>query len=52
MSNCKPEKAVLRGSLITFFHLKKTAAKSYRLLVETQTLKPITDDRCRKQLLN
>lgn len=29
-----PEKSILRGSLITFFHLKKTAAESYRLLVE------------------
>lgn len=34
MSNFVPEKVVLRGSLITFFHLKKTAAESYRLLVE------------------
>ena len=28
------EKGVLLGSLIIFFHLKKTAAESYRLLVE------------------
>ena len=34
MSNFVPEKVVLRGSLITFFHLKKTAAESHRLLVE------------------
>jgi len=34
MSNFVPEKVVLRGSLVTFFHLKKSAAESYRLLVE------------------
>jgi len=34
MSNFVPEKVILRGSLITFFHLKKNAAESYRLLVE------------------
>lgn len=34
MSNFVPEKVVLRGSLITFFHLKKNAAESYRLLAE------------------
>ena len=34
MSNFVPEKVVLRGNLITFFHLKKTAAESHRLLVE------------------
>ena len=34
MSNFVPEKVILRGSLITFFHLKKNAAESHRLLVE------------------
>lgn len=34
MSNYVPEKVVLRGSLITFFLLKKSAAESHRLLGE------------------
>ena len=34
MSNFVPDKSVLRGFLVTFFHLKKTAAESYRLLLE------------------
>lgn len=43
-----PEKEVLRGSLITFFHLKKTAAESYRLLVEAYGEHAPSQDTCER----
>lgn len=48
MSNFVPEKDVLRGSLITFFHLKKTAAESYRLLVEAYGEHALTQKTCER----
>lgn len=43
-----PKKDVLRGSLITFFHLKKTAAESYRLLVEAYGQHAPTEKTCER----
>ena len=34
MSNCVPEKVFLRGVLLHYFNMKKTAAESHRILVE------------------
>lgn len=34
MSNYLPEKSVQRGSLLTFFRLKKSATEAHQLLVE------------------
>lgn len=48
MSNFVPEKVVLRGSLVTFFHLKKTAAESYRLLVEAYSVHAPTQSTCER----
>ncbi len=48
MSNFVPEKVVLRGSLITFFHLKKTAAETYRLLVATYAEHAPTQKTCER----
>ena len=48
MSNFVPEKVVLRGSSITFFHLKKKAAESYRLLVETYGEHAPTQSTCER----
>ena len=47
-SNFVQEKDVLRGSLITFFHLKKTAAESYRLLVEAYGEHALTQKTCER----
>ena len=34
MSNFVPEKVFLRGTLLHYFNMKKTAAESHRILVE------------------
>ena len=34
MSNFVPEKVFLRAVLLHYFNMKKTAAESYRILVE------------------
>ena len=48
MSNFVPEKVVLQGSLVTFFHLKKSAAESYRLLVEAYGEHAPTQSTCER----
>lgn len=48
MSNFVPEKVIWRGSLITFFHLKKNAAESYRLLVEAYGEHAPSQDTCER----
>ena len=46
MSNFVPENDVLRGSWINFFHFKKAAAQSLRLLVEAYGEHALTQKNC------
>ena len=48
MSNSVPKKDVLWGILIRFSNLKKTAAESYRLLIETYGEFSLTQKTCER----
>ena len=47
MSNFEPNKRHLRGLLIYFFDLKKSAAEAHRLLVETYGEAALSERSCR-----
>ena len=46
MSNFVPEKVFLRGVLLHYFNMKKTAAESHRILVEVYGEHALLDDDC------
>ena len=48
MSNFVPEKVFLRGILLHYFNMKKTAAKSHRILVEVYGERALTKRTCQK----
>ena len=48
MSNFVPEKVFLRGVLLHFFNMKKTAAGSHRILVEVYGEHPLAERTCQK----
>ena len=48
MSNFVPEKAFLRGVLLHYFNMKKTAAKSHRILVEVYGEHALAERTCEK----
>lgn len=48
MSNSPPENVVLRGSLRTFFHLKKSAAQSHRVLVQAYGDHALSETQCKE----
>ena len=48
MSNFVPEKVFLRGVLLHYFNMKKTAAKSHRILVEVYGEHALAERTCQK----
>ena len=48
MSNFVPEKVFLRGILLHYFNMKKTAAKSHRILVEVYGEHALAERTCQK----
>ena len=48
MSNFVPEKVFLRGVLLHYFNMKKTATESHRILVEVYSEHAIADRTCQK----
>ena len=48
MSSFVPKKRHLRELLISFFHLKKSAAEAHRFLVETYSEAALSERSCRK----
>ena len=48
MSNFLPEKVFLRGVLLHYFNIKKTAAESYRILVEVYGEHAVAERTCQK----
>ena len=48
MSNFVPEKVFLRGVLLHYFNMKKTAAESHRILVEVYGEHALAERTCRK----
>ena len=48
MSNFVPEKVFLRGVLLYYFNMKKTAAESHRILVEVYGEHSLAERMCQK----
>ena len=48
MSNFLPEKLFLRGVLLHYFKIKKTAAESHRILVELYSEHALAERTCQK----
>lgn len=48
MSNFVPDKVFLRGVLLHYFNMKKSAAESHRILVEVYGEHALTEQTCRK----
>ena len=48
MSNFVPEKVFLRGVLLHYFNIKKTAAESHRILVEVYGEHALAERTCQK----
>ena len=48
MSNFVPEKLFLRGVLLHYFNMKKTAAESHRILVEVYGEHALAERTCKK----
>ena len=48
MSNFVPEKVFLRGDLLHYFNMKKTAAKSHRILVKVCGEHALAERTCQK----
>ena len=48
MSNLVPEKVFLRGVLLHYFNMKKTAAESHRILVEDYGEHSLAEQTCQK----
>ena len=48
MSNFVPEKVFLRGVLLHYFNMKKTAAESHRILVEIYGEHALVERTCQK----
>ena len=48
MSNFVPEKVFLRGVLLHYFNMKKTAAESHRILVEVYSEHALAERTCQK----
>ena len=48
MSNFVPEKLFLRGVLLHYFNMKKTAAESHRILVEVYGEHALAERTCQK----
>ena len=48
MSNFIPEKVFLRGFLLNYFDMKKTAAESHRILVEVYGEHALAERTCQK----
>ena len=48
MSNFVPEKVFLRGILLHYFNMKKTAAESHHILVEVYDEHAIAERTCQK----
>ena len=48
MSNFVPEKVFLRGVLLYYFNMKKTAAESHRILVEVYGEHALAEQTCQK----
>ena len=48
MSNFVPEKVFLRGALLHYFNMKKTAAESHRILVEVYGEHALAERTCQK----
>ena len=48
MSNFVPEKVFLRGILLHYFNMKKTAAESHRILVEVYGEHALAERTCQK----
>ena len=46
MSNFVPEKVFLRGGLLHYFNMKKTAAESHRILVEVYAEHALAERTC------
>ena len=49
MSNFVPEKVSLRGVLLHYFNIKKTAAESHRILVEVYSQHALAEGTCQKR---
>ena len=49
MSNFAPDKVFLRGVLLHYFNMKKTAAESHRILVEVYGEHALAEQTCQKQ---
>ena len=50
MSNFVPEKVFLRGVLLHYFNMEKTAAESHRILVEVYGEHVLAERTCQKWL--
>ena len=48
MSNLVPEKVFLRGVLLHYFNMKKTAPESHRILVQVHTEHALAERTCQK----
>ena len=48
MSNFVPEKVFLRGVLLYYFNMKKTAAESHRILVKVYVEHALAERTCQK----
>ena len=48
MSNVVPEKVFLRGVLLYYFNMKKTAVESHRILVEVYGEHALAEQTCQK----
>ena len=48
MSNFVPEKVFLRGILLHYFNMKKTAAESHRILVLVYSEHALAERTCKK----
>ena len=48
MSNFVPEKVFLRGVLLHYFNMKRTAAESHRILVEVYGKHALAEQTCQK----
>ena len=48
MSNFVPEEVFLRGVLLHYFNMKKTAAESHRILVEVYGGRALAERTCQK----
>ena len=48
MSNFVPEKVFLRGVLLHYFNMKRTAAESHRILVKVYGEHALAERKCQK----